>query len=57
MDVNSEELEDENTTWAWKIRDAIRHEVVRRGWEPSRIALLMGDGNFELGRARIEIFP
>lgn len=57
VDVNSEELEDENTVWAWKIREAIRQEVSRRGWEPNRIALLMGDGNFELGRARGEMFP
>lgn len=57
VEANSEELDDENTTWNRKIREAIRQEVARRGWEPSRVALLMGDGNLELGRARGEMVP
>ncbi|KFY34903.1 hypothetical protein V494_06376 [Pseudogymnoascus sp. VKM F-4513 (FW-928)] len=57
VDADSKETDEENTMWGRKIRGLIREEVGRRGWEEERIGLLMGDGNWELGRAREEMFP
>ncbi|KAI1751585.1 kinase-like domain-containing protein [Xylaria castorea] len=57
VDMESEELYNENLKWGRKIRDFVQQEAVRRSWDKSRIELLMGDGNSELGVARMEMFP
>ncbi|KAI0546734.1 kinase-like domain-containing protein [Xylaria curta] len=57
VEMESEELYNENLTWGGKIRAFVQDEVVRRKWDQSRVDLLMGDGNSELGVARMEMFP
>jgi hypothetical protein len=57
VDVNSEQLDEENTVWDEKILGYIRQLVMEREWEQKDIDLLLGDGNPELGRARSEMFP
>ncbi|RYC55480.1 hypothetical protein CHU98_g10724 [Xylaria longipes] len=57
VDMDSEELYDENLRWGVKIRGFVQDEARRRSWDQNRIDLLMGDGNLELGVARMEMFP
>ncbi|ETR96749.1 hypothetical protein M419DRAFT_47989, partial [Trichoderma reesei RUT C-30] len=57
VEAESEELDDENTLWDRKIRDLIREETVARRWEGNKIDLLLGNGNLELARARVEMSP
>ncbi|PTB62015.1 hypothetical protein BBK36DRAFT_1172861 [Trichoderma citrinoviride] len=57
VDADNEELDEENTLWDRKIRDFIREEAHARHWQGSKIDLLLGNGNLELGRARVEMFP
>ncbi|KAL7815198.1 hypothetical protein V8C26DRAFT_402695 [Trichoderma gracile] len=57
VEAESEELDDENTLWDRKIRDFVREEVIARHWEGGGIDLLLGNGNLELARARVETFP
>ncbi|KAI0865940.1 kinase-like domain-containing protein [Xylaria cubensis] len=57
VEMESEELFNENMTWGRKIRAFVQNEIVKRSWDQSRIDLLMGDGNSELGAARMEMFP
>ncbi|KAI0452417.1 kinase-like domain-containing protein [Xylaria acuta] len=57
VDMESEELYDENLKWGPKIRAFVQQEAVRRSWDQARIDMLMGDGNPELGVARMEMFP
>ncbi|PTB71143.1 hypothetical protein M440DRAFT_1366194 [Trichoderma longibrachiatum ATCC 18648] len=57
VEAESEELDDENTLWDRRIRDFIREEAVARHWEGDKLDLLLGNGNLELARARVEMFP
>jgi Phosphotransferase enzyme family len=57
VEASSEELDNENTIWDRKIRCFIRELAMERKWEQKHIDLLMGDGDYELGRARSEMFP
>ncbi|KAI3324982.1 kinase-like domain-containing protein [Xylariaceae sp. AK1471] len=43
--------------WSRKIRRYVYREVKSRAWSRDEIDLLLGDGNQELGKARIEMFP
>lgn len=43
--------------WSRKIRQCIFREVKSRAWGRDEIDLLLGDGNQELGKARMEMFP
>ncbi|KAI1189523.1 hypothetical protein F5B17DRAFT_390872 [Nemania serpens] len=74
VELDSEELDEENTVWGRKIRRYIQQEVrsrawsrkIRqyicrgvksRAWSRDEIDLLLGDGNRELSKARMEMFP
>ncbi|KAI0408730.1 kinase-like domain-containing protein [Xylaria palmicola] len=57
LEIDSEESYDETVAWESKIRRYIQDEVEKRGWEQSHINTLLGDGNAELGKARMEMFP
>ncbi|KAI0975862.1 kinase-like domain-containing protein [Xylaria arbuscula] len=57
IDPDTEELDEENTKWGLKIRQYIQHEVTKRNWDQNRVDLFMGDGDPELGEARVEMFP
>lgn len=57
VDPDSEELDEENTVWGRRIRRYICREVESRAWSRDKIDLLLGDGNQELGKARMEMFP
>ncbi|KAI0906970.1 kinase-like domain-containing protein [Ustulina deusta] len=57
VDADSEELDEENWKWGSKIRQFIQREAMKRSWDQSRIDLLMGDGDLELGKARVEMIP
>ncbi|KAI1137274.1 kinase-like domain-containing protein [Hypoxylon sp. FL0543] len=48
---------EENMAWNIRIRSLIHEKATKRGWDQSKIDLLMGHGNEELGRARREMFP
>ena len=55
------ELEDENLVeygeWSDRIRELITEKAKARGWDESKIALLVGEGNMELQLARRELVP
>ncbi|RWA13096.1 hypothetical protein EKO27_g2011 [Xylaria grammica] len=57
VEAETDELYMENVVWARKIREFVRAEVTKRGWDQKSIEDLMGDGNPELGQARMEMFP
>ncbi|KAI0532845.1 kinase-like domain-containing protein [Xylaria digitata] len=57
VEAVSEELDEENDEWGLKIRQFIQREVIKRGWDPVHIDLLMGDGDQEVARARVEMIP
>jgi hypothetical protein len=57
VEAQSEELDDENTVWDGKIRRFILELTRERKWEQKDIDLLLGDGDFELGKARSQMFP
>lgn len=57
VEADTEELDDENTRWNWKIRCIIRELAKAMNLNPEDMDLLMGDGDPELGRARCEMFP
>ncbi|KAF2967302.1 hypothetical protein GQX73_g6266 [Xylaria multiplex] len=57
VEATSEELCEENDEWGLRIRQFIQREVVQRGWDPVHIDLLMGDGDREVARARVEMIP
>jgi hypothetical protein len=57
VEAQSEELDDENTVWDGKIRRFILELTRERKWEQKDIELLMGDGDFELGNVKSEMFP
>ncbi|KAL8964742.1 MAG: hypothetical protein Q9197_006823 [Variospora fuerteventurae] len=49
--------EEENNLWSERIV-ALAEQIAReKGWEESRIALLVGDGNPKLQKVRVEMFP
>ncbi|KAI0415241.1 kinase-like domain-containing protein [Xylaria grammica] len=57
VEAETDGLYMENVVWARKIREFVRAEVTKRGWDQKSIEDLMGDGNPELGQARMEMFP
>ncbi|TGJ88489.1 hypothetical protein E0Z10_g375 [Xylaria hypoxylon] len=57
VEATNKELGEENTVWGNKIRHFIQHEVTKRGWDRSRIGLLMGGGGMDLAQARVEMLP
>ncbi|KAL6874803.1 kinase-like domain-containing protein [Trichoderma novae-zelandiae] len=57
VDADSEELDEENTLWDRRIRGFIHEEAGARRWKGGKLDLLLGDGNLELARARVEMFP
>ncbi|KAI0867393.1 kinase-like domain-containing protein [Hypoxylon argillaceum] len=57
LEADSEDQYEENWAWGRKIQQLIQHEVVKRAWDQNHINLLMGDGNLELGEARMEMVP
>ncbi|KAL8838843.1 MAG: hypothetical protein Q9170_001965 [Blastenia crenularia] len=57
LEVEGEESEAENTAWSEKTV-ALAAELARdRGWDEARVALLLGEGNVDLQRVRVEMFP
>ncbi|KAI1145949.1 kinase-like domain-containing protein [Nemania diffusa] len=57
LEADSEDQYEENWAWGRKIQQLIQYEVVKRTWDQNHINLLMGDGNRELGEARMEMVP
>ena len=57
LEADTEELEEENDDWSNKIRSYILDEAERRAWSKDKIASLMGDGNLEVAKVRVEMFP
>lgn len=49
--------EEENNLWSERIVVLAEQIARERGWEESRIALLVGDGNPKLQKVRVEMFP
>lgn len=57
MEMESDEDEEENFKWSDIIVNKAGDLAKSRGWDERRIALLLGNGNDELGKARIEMVP
>ena len=57
LEMESDEDEIENNKWSEIIVNLAGDIARARGWEEENIALLVGDGDPELGKARIEMVP
>ncbi|KAL9596002.1 MAG: hypothetical protein Q9219_006086 [cf. Caloplaca sp. 3 TL-2023] len=57
LEIEDEESEEECAVWSEKIV-AMAGEIARkRGWDEIEVELLVGNGNPELQRVRVEMFP
>jgi len=57
LEVEDDEGEVENNSWSDVIVKLAGEIAKSRGWDDRRLGLLVGDGNFELQKARVEMFP
>ncbi|KAL8819160.1 MAG: hypothetical protein Q9191_007794 [Dirinaria sp. TL-2023a] len=57
LEMESEGDVDENNKWS-EVIVKLAGEIARsKGWDEKRLALLLGDGNPDLQRARVEMLP
>lgn len=57
LEMETEEDEDENNEWSDRIVNLAGEIAKSKGWDERRLALLLGEGNFELQKSRIEMVP
>lgn len=57
LEVEDDEGEVENNSWSEVIVKLAGEIAKSRGWDDRRLGLLVGDGNLELQKARVEMFP
>jgi len=57
VEATSDELDEENTVWGFRIRQLIKEGAKERGWKGDDIELLSGDGDMVVGIARTEMIP
>ena len=57
LEMETEEDVDENEKWSEVIVELVEEIAKSRGWDEGRLALLLGSGNYELQKARVEMVP
>lgn len=57
LEMETEEDVDENDKWSETIVELVGEIARSKGWDEARLALLLGNGNYELQKARIEMIP
>lgn len=57
MEFDDDESEEENALWSREIVRRVEETARQRGWNAKELALLLGNGDPVLGRARTEMFP
>ena len=57
LEVETDEDEDENNRWSELIVKLAGEKAMSRGWDDRRLGLLLGDGDPNLQKTRIEMVP
>ena len=57
VEVEDKESEDENDVWSGKIVGLVEEVAREKGWTDEKIRLLVGHGNRDLQKVRVEMFP
>lgn len=57
VEFDDDESEEENALWNREIVRRVEETARQRGWNAKELALLLGNGDPVLGRARTEMFP
>lgn len=57
LEAEDDEGEVENNSWSEVIVKLAGEIAKSRDWDDRRLGLLVGDGNLELQKARVEMFP
>ena len=57
LEMETEEDVDENEKWSDVILELVGEIARSKAWEERRLALLLGSGNYELQKARVEMVP
>ncbi|KAG2032809.1 kinase-like domain-containing protein [Suillus americanus] len=57
VEFDDDESEEENALWSREIVRRVEETARQRGWNAKELALLLGDGDPVLGKARMEMFP
>jgi len=57
LEIEDDEGEVENNTWSETIVKLAGEIARSKGWDDRRLGLLVGDGNLELQKVRVEMFP
>ena len=57
LEMVDEETAEENSLWSLRMLELAAEAARGRGWEEEKVELLVGEGNEELGLARMEMVP
>ena len=57
LEMETEEDVEENNKWSEVMMRLAAQMAQSNGWDEQRLALLLGDGNFELQKARVGMVP
>ena len=57
LEMVDEETAEENSIWSLRMLELVAEAARGRGWEEAKVEVLVGEGNEELGLARMEMVP